>query len=59
MRVVGATELVACHVFRRAEAEGQRVSMELVRTRLERLREHPPGHCPLCVAAGNGGPGDT
>ena len=30
--MVEATELVACHVFSLAEGEGQRVSMDLVRT---------------------------
>jgi hypothetical protein len=51
VRMVEAVELVACHVFSLADRDDQRVSMELVRTRLERLAEHPPGHCQFCVAA--------
>ena len=51
VRVIEAVELVACHVFNLADRDDQRVSMEMVRTRLDRLREHPAGCCQLCRAA--------
>ena len=51
VRMVEAVELVACHVFHMADRDDQSVSMEMVRQRLTRLREHPPGCCQLCVAA--------
>ena len=51
VRVVEAVELVACHVFHMADRDDRSVSMEMVRTRLDRLREHPPGCCQLCLAA--------
>ena len=35
------------------------VSMEMVRTRLDRLREHPPGCCQLCRAAAMVAPADV
>ena len=51
VRLVEATELIACHVLIDADAEGQRVSMELVRRCLQRLGSHPTRA--LCfVAAG-------
>ena len=59
VRVVEAVELLACHVFNLAEADQQRVSMEMVRTRLARLAEHPPGCCPLCAAAAKVAPADV
>jgi hypothetical protein len=59
VRVIEAVELVACHVFNTADRDDQSVSMEMVRTRLERLREHPPGCCPLCVAAAKVAPADV
>ena len=46
-----AVELVACHVFHMADRDDRSVSMEMVRTRLDRLREHPAGCCQLCQAA--------
>ena len=49
--VIEAVELVACHVFNLADRDDQSVSMEMVRQRLARLREHPPGCCRLCRAA--------
>ena len=49
--MVEAVELVACHVFHMADRDDQSVSMEMVRTRLDRLREHPAGCCQLCQAA--------
>ena len=33
--------------------------MEMVRQRLTRLREHPPGCCQLCVAAAKVAPADV
>jgi hypothetical protein len=39
--MVEAVELIACHVFNTADRDHQRVSMEMVRTRLDRLAEHP------------------
>ena len=51
VRKVEAFELLACHVFNMADRDDRRVSMEMVRTRLDRLREHPAGCCQLCVAA--------
>ena len=42
-----------------ARRDDQRVSMELVRTRLARLAEHPPGCCPLCAAAAKVAPADA
>ena len=49
--MVEAVELVACHVFHLADRDDRSVSMEMVRTRLDRLREHPAGCCQLCQAA--------
>ena len=57
--MVEAVELVACHVFNLADRDDQSVSMEMVRQRLTRLREHPPGCCQLCVAAANVAPADV
>ena len=51
VRMVEAVELVACHVLNLADRDDRSVSMEMVRTRLDRLREHPAGCCQLCVAA--------
>ena len=59
MRVIEAVELVACHVFNLADRDDQCVSMEMVRQRLARLREHPPSCCPLCVAAAKVAPADV
>ena len=57
--VIEAVKLVACHVFNTADRDGQSVSMELVRTRLDGLREHPQGCCRLCVAAAKAAPADV
>ena len=57
--MVEAVELVACHVFHMADRDDQSVSMEMVRQRLTRLREHPPGCCQLCVAAAKVAPADV
>ena len=46
-------------VFNLAEADQQSVSMEMVRTRLARLAEYPPGCCPLCAAAAKVAPADV
>jgi hypothetical protein len=59
VRVIEAVELVACRVFNLADRDGQSVSMEMVRTRLDRLREHPPGCCQMCVAAAKLAPADV
>ena len=59
MRVVEAVELVACHVFNLADRDDQRVSMEMVRQRLARLREHPPDCCQLCTTAAKVAPADV
>ena len=59
VRMVEGVELVACHVFNIADRDGQRVSMELVRTRLAKLREHPPGCCRLYVARPRWRPADV
>ena len=59
VRKVEAVELLACHVFNMADRDDQRVSMELVRTRLDRLREHPPGSCQLCRATAMVAPADV
>ena len=57
--MVEAVELVACHVFHMADRDDQSVSMEMVRQRLTRLREHPAGCCRLCVAASMVAPADV
>jgi hypothetical protein len=57
--VIEAVKLVACHVFNTADRDGQSVSMELVRTRLDGLREHPQGCCRLYVAAAKAAPADV
>ena len=54
VRKVEAVELVVCHVFNMADRDDQSVSMEMVRTRLARLREHPPG---CWIGLCGGGPG--
>ena len=59
VRVIEAVELVACHVFNTADRDDPRVSMEMERQRLERLREHPPGCCQLCRAAAKVAPADV
>ena len=59
MRKVEAVELVACHVFNMADHDDRSVSMEMVRTRLDRLREHPAGCCQLCQAAVMVAPADV
>lgn len=59
VRVTEAVELIACHIFHMADRDHQRVSMEMVRTRLDRLREHPPGCCQLCRAAAMVAPADV
>ena len=56
---VEAVELVACHVFHMADRDDRSVSMEMVRTRLDRLREHPSGCCQLCTAAEMVAPADV
>ena len=56
---VEAVELVACHVFNMADRVDHSVSMEMVRTRLDRLREHPAGCCQLCRAASILAPADV
>ena len=57
--MVEAVELIACHVFNTADRDHQRVSMEMVRTRLDRLREHPQGCSRLCVVAAKVAPADV
>ena len=57
MRVVEAVELVACHIFNMADDRS--VSMEMVRTRLDRLREHPADCRQLCRAAAMVAPADV
>jgi hypothetical protein len=42
-----------------ADRDDQSVSIEMVRTRLDRLREHPPGCCQLCAAAAKVAPADV
>ena len=59
VRMVESVELVACHVFNLADRDDQSVSMEMVRQRLTRLREHPPGCCQLCRAAAMVAPADV
>ena len=59
VRVIEAVELVACHVFNMADRDDRSVSMEMVRTRLDRLREHPAGCCRLCTAARRVAPADV
>ena len=59
VRKVEAVELVACHVCNMADRDDRSVSMEMVRTRLDRLREHPAGCCQLCVAASKVAPADV
>jgi hypothetical protein len=57
--MVEAVELVACHVFHLADRDDQCVSIGMVRTRLDRLRECPPGCCQLCAAATKVAPADV
>ena len=59
VRKVEAVELLACHVFNMADRDDRSVSMEMVRTRLARLREHPFGCCQLCAAAAKVAPADV
>ncbi len=59
VRMVEAVELVACHVFNMADRDHRSVSMEMVRTRLDRLREHPAGCCQLCRAVAMVAPADV
>ena len=59
VRVIEAVELVACYVFNMAHRDDQHVSMEMVRTRLDRLREHPADCCQLCRAAAMVAPADV
>ena len=59
VRKVEAVELVACQVFNMADRDDRSVSMEMVRTRLDRLREHPAGCCQLCRAAVMVAPADV
>ena len=42
-----------------ADRDDRSVSMEMVRTRLDRLREHPAGCCQLCRAAAMVAPADV
>ena len=42
-----------------ADRDDRSVSMEMVRTRLDRLREHPAGCCQLCRAASMVAPADV
>ena len=58
VRKVEAVELVACHVFNMADRDDRSISMEMVRTRLDRLREHPPRCCQLCATAAKVAPTD-
>jgi hypothetical protein len=57
--MVEAVELVACHVFHLADRDDQCVSIGMVRIRLDRLRECPPGCCQLCAAATKVAPADV
>ena len=59
MRKVEAVELLACHIFYMADRDDRSVSMEMVRTRLDRLREHPADCCQLCLAASMVAPADV
>ena len=59
VRVIEAVELVACHIFNLADRDDQRVSMEMVRQRLARLREHPRGCRQLCATAAKVAPADV
>ena len=56
VRMVEAVEQVACHVFNLADRDGQSISMEMVRTRLDRLRET---HGAACATAANVAPADV
>ena len=49
--MVEAVELLACHVFNMADREDRSVSMEMMRTQLDRLRQHPASCCQLCAEA--------
>ena len=61
--MVEAVELVACHVFNLAfnpaDRDDQSVSMELVRQRRAKLREHPPRCYQLCRAMAMVAPADV
>ena len=59
VRKVEAVELVARHIFNMADRDYRSVSVEMVRTRLDRLREHPAGCCQLCAAAKRVTPADV
>ncbi len=59
VRKVEAVELVACHIFNMADRDDRSVSIEMVRTPLDRLREHPPDRCQLCRAAAMVAPADV
>ena len=58
VRVIEAVELPATSSTS-PTANGRRASTEMVRQRLARLREHPPGCCQLCAAAANVAPADV